>query len=101
MKKLVYSLAFVAVIALLSGCASLKKMKENAEEIDYTVEPEVPEMHAGEVAVTISGKIPEKYFNKKATALITPVWVYEGGETAMETVKVEGEKIEGNNTTIN
>jgi len=101
MKKLVYSLAFVAVIALLSGCASLKKMKENAEEIDYTVEPEVPEMHAGEVAVTISGKIPEKYFNKKATALITPVWVYEGGETAMEPVKVEGEKIEGNNTTIN
>ncbi|MFO7880683.1 MAG: hypothetical protein ACQES0_04910 [Bacteroidota bacterium] len=100
MKKLVYSLSFVAVIALLSGCASLKKMKENAEEIDYTVEPEVPEMHAGEVAVTVSGKIPEKYFNKKATALVTPVWVYEGGETPLSPVKIEGEKVEGNNTTI-
>ncbi|MFO7790359.1 MAG: hypothetical protein R6V32_07290, partial [Bacteroidales bacterium] len=100
MKKLVYLFVFVAMVALLSGCASLKKMKENSEEIDYSVEPEVPEMHAGEVEVSVSGKFPEKYFHKKATALVTPVWVYEGGETPLTPVTVQGEKVEGNNTAI-
>ncbi len=100
MKKLVYLFALAGVFALISGCASLKKMKENAEEINYTVEPPVPEMHAGEVAVSVSGKFPEKYFHKKATALITPVWVYDGGETPLTPVTVQGEKVEGNNTAI-
>ncbi len=100
MKKLVYLFVFAGVFALISGCASLKKMKENAEKIDYTIEPVVPEMHAGEVAVSVSGKFPEKYFHKKATALITPVWVYEGGETPLNSVTVQGEKVEGNNTAI-
>ncbi|MEA3446988.1 MAG: OmpA family protein [Bacteroidota bacterium] len=100
MKKLVYLFVLAGVFALISGCASLKKMKENAEEIDYTVEPDVPEMHVGEVAVSVSGKFPEKYFHKKATALITPVWVYEGGETPLSSVTVQGEKVEGNNTAI-
>jgi tetratricopeptide (TPR) repeat protein len=101
MKRLTYSLAIISLIALVSGCASLKKMQETAEEINYTVEPEVLEMHAGEIAVSISGKVPEKYFNKKATAMITPVMVYEGGETALTPVSIQGEKVEGNNTAIN
>ncbi len=101
MKRLTYSLAIIMLIALVSSCASLKKMQQTAEEIDYTVEPEVLEMHAGEIAVSISGKVPEKYFNKKATALITPVLVYEGGETALTPVTIQGEKVEGNNTAIN
>jgi tetratricopeptide (TPR) repeat protein len=101
MKRLTYSLAIVSLIALMSGCASLKKMQETAESIDYTVQPEVLEMHGGEVAVSITGKVPEKYFNAKATALITPVLVYEGGETALTPVSIQGEKVEGNNTAIN
>ncbi|MGC9332266.1 MAG: tetratricopeptide repeat protein [Bacteroidales bacterium] len=100
MKKLVYLFVLAGVFALISGCASLEKMKENAEEINYEVKPPVPEMHNGEVAVSISGKFPEKYFHKKATALITPVWVYEGGETPLNPVTVQGEKVEGNNTVI-
>lgn len=94
-------MAIFSLVALVSGCASLKKMQETAEAINYTVEPEVLEMHAGEVAVGISGKIPEKYFNKKATATVTPVIVYEGGETALTPVSIQGEKVEGNNTSIN
>ncbi|MEA1873678.1 MAG: hypothetical protein U9N51_04500 [Bacteroidota bacterium] len=100
MKRLTYSLAIISLIALVAGCTSLKSMQEAAEEINYTVEPEVLEMHAGEIAVSISGKVPEKYFNKKAVATITPVLVYEGGETALTPVSIQGEKVEGNNTSI-
>ncbi len=100
MKRLTYSLAIISLIALVAGCTSLKSMQEAADEINYTVEPEVLEMHAGEIAVSISGKVPEKYFNKKAVATITPVLVYEGGETALTPVSIQGEKVEGNNTSI-
>jgi tetratricopeptide (TPR) repeat protein len=101
MKKVLY--VFIAITVVLfsfSSCNGLKKMMENADDINYKVEPEMLEMHAGEVEVKISGQFPEKYFNKKVQAEITPVLVYEGGETALTPVFVQGEKIEGNGSVI-
>mgnify|MGYP006995474006 CR=1 FL=1 len=56
---------FAASPVLLSGCASLQKMKKNADKISYTVTPEVLETHGGVVDLGIQGRIPEKYFIKK------------------------------------
>lgn len=75
-------------------------MKQNAGDISYNVVPEILETHAGEVEVTITGTFPEKYFNKKATVEATPVLVYEGGETAFESVSLQGESVEANNEVI-
>src|SRR5690606_37260865 len=75
-------LIFVVVVALLySGCAGLQKMKKNAEKIQFKVTPEVLEAHAGEVDLSVDGKFPAKYFNKKATLVATPVLKYDGGQT--------------------
>ena len=61
-------IAFVALAAiLLSGCAGLKKMKKNADQIQFKVTPELLEAHAGEVNVAIDTRFPAKYFDKKAT----------------------------------
>jgi tetratricopeptide (TPR) repeat protein len=94
-KTLIFVLAAVAVLSF-SSCNGLKKMIENADDINYSVNPQVLEMHAGQVAVSINGNFPEKYFNKKVTATITPTLVWEGGEKALTPVYIQGEKIEGN-----
>ena len=61
-------LVLIALVAVLfSGCAGLKKMKKNADQIQFKVTPEVLETHGGEVDIAIDGRFPAKYFNKKAT----------------------------------
>ncbi|MFA9391219.1 MAG: tetratricopeptide repeat protein [Prolixibacteraceae bacterium] len=98
------NLKFFAILALstllLSSCASIKKMKKNADLIKWDVTPEVLEAHAGQVKVAVEGQIPEKYFVKKATLTATPVVIYEGGEAAYPVVKLQGEKVTANNAVI-
>ena len=101
MKKINYLASLILAVLVFSSCAGLNKMKQNAGDISYTVVPEILETHAGEVNVTITGTFPEKYFNKKAVVEATPVLVYEGGETAFETVTLQGESVEANNEVIN
>ncbi len=94
-------IAIVSLAAvLLAGCAGLNKMKKNADQIQFNVTPEVLETHAGEVDLAINGKFPAKYFYKKATLVATPVLKYEDGETAYESVTLQGEKVEANNKVI-
>ena len=94
-------LALVVLAAvMLSSCASLQKMKKNANKISFKTTPEVLETHAGKVDLAIDGKFPAKYFNKKATMVATPVLKYEGGEKAFEPVTLQGEKVKANNKVI-
>ncbi len=100
MKKMRTLTLFALAVFLLSGCAGLQKMKKNADKIQYRVTPEVLEAHAGKVEVSIDGRFPPKYFNKRATLTATPVLKYAGGETAYTPVTVQGEKVQGNNRVI-
>jgi len=102
MKKINFRvLALFAVVALLlSSCASIKKMKKNADQIKWNVNPEVLETHAGQVQVAVDGQIPEKYFAKKASLSVIPVVKYEGGEVAYPEIKMQGEKVKANNLVV-
>lgn len=91
---------FTLTAVLLSGCAGLKKMKKNADQIQFKVTPEVLETHAGEVDLTVDGRFPVKYFDKKATLTATPVLKYDGGQTNFSPVTLQGEKVQGNNRVI-
>ncbi len=94
-------LAIITTAAvLLSSCASLQKMKKNADKINFKTTPEILETNAGKVDVAIDGKFPAKYFAKKVTLVATPVLKYEGGEKAFEPVTVQGEKVNANNKVI-
>jgi Flp pilus assembly protein TadD len=89
-----------ALVAVLSGCAGLNKMKRNADQIQFKVSPEVLETHAGEVDLTIDGRFPAKYFHRKATLTATPVLKHNGGETEFSPVTLQGERVQGNNRVI-
>ena len=59
-------------------------------------------MHADSVVVNVTGKFPEKYYKKKVTCEITPVLKSASGtEVALKTIKVQGEKVQDNNSVIN
>ena len=76
-------------------------MKKNANLVKYEVTPKVLETHGGIVAAQVNATYPEKYFDKNTTLKITPVLVYEGGETAFdELISAQGEKVQSNNKLI-
>lgn len=91
---------FIFTALLLTGCASLKKMKRDANKINYSVTPQVLETNGGNVNVAIQGRIPEKYFLKKASIVAKPVLQYADGEKAYEPIMLQGESVKANNKVI-
>ncbi|WP_439184194.1 hypothetical protein [Carboxylicivirga taeanensis] len=101
MKRIRISLiASVAVAALLASCSGLDKMNKGAEDVSYSVNPPVLEAHAGKVNLDVTVQFPEKYFDKNVSIEATPVLVYEGGETAFPSYRVQGENVDGNDKVI-
>jgi Flp pilus assembly protein TadD len=86
----------ILAAAVLSSCGGLNKMVKNADQVVYTVSPEVLEMHGGTVDATVNVQYPAKYFNKKAVLTLTPVVKYDGGETELEPIIVQGESVTEN-----
>ncbi len=101
MKKIrSYSILILAAVVMTS-CSGLNKMKKNAGDIRYDVNPKVLEAHAGVVNVEITGTFPASYFDKKTTLTATPVITYAGGETVFDEVQVvQGENVQANNPVI-
>ncbi|MDP4185376.1 MAG: hypothetical protein Q8862_09470 [Bacteroidota bacterium] len=102
MRKLNYkSLASALLVAsVLAGCNGLQRMKKNANQIQFNVTPEVLEANGGNVNMGMNVKFPEKYFNKKATLVATPVLKYDGGEKAFDSFTAQGEKVQDNNKVV-
>ena len=96
MKKTHFLFVTAASVLVLSSCGKLGKLTAD----NFTVNPTPLEAVGGQVPVTINGTFPEKYMKKKAVVTVTPVLKYEGGEVAGQSATFQGEKVEGNATTI-
>src|ERR1035437_4216984 len=94
------AILFISSALILNGCASLQKMKKDATKINYSVTPQVLETNGGNINFSIQGRIPEKYFLKKATIVATPVLQFAGGEKATEPIMLQGESVKANNKVI-
>lgn len=94
----VLNLKLIAIVimgaVILSGCG-IKKMVKKYPEVKYQIEPEVLETHGGKINVKVTGKVPEKYFAKKAMVEFKPVLTYANGTTTLKTVYLKGEKAKG------
>lgn len=96
MKKIL-CLSLTAVSALaLTSCSKLGPLSAD----NFTVNPTPLEAVAGEVPATINATFPQKYMKKKASITVTPVLKYAGGETTSQPATFQGEKVEGNGTTV-
>ena len=90
----------ILVTILVSGCR-LSKMVKKYNTVTYEVTPNPLEVHGDKVSVTVKGRIPAKYFNKKAAVYVQPVLKYESGTTALKPFYLKGEKAQGDGTVIN
>ena len=97
--KLIF-MSLVAVGMLFSSCDALKKMKQGAEDVKYTVNPPVLELVGNEVAISVNGTYPPNYFNKNAVVTLTPTLQSGSNELDFETYKVQGESVNDNNKVI-
>lgn len=93
-----YAALLAAVV--MSSCGGLNKMKDTAKTVSYTVTPNPLEVKAGQVSVSVEGKYPAKFFNKKAVLVITPVLKYNGGEVALKPTTIQGESVQANDKVI-
>lgn len=93
-KFLIFMAAASAFV--LSSCSKLGKLTDE----NFTVIPTPLELVGGEVPATINGTFPVKYMKKKAVVTVTPVLKYEGGESVGQSATFQGEKVEGNGTTV-
>lgn len=99
-RNFTFSIVLAAAAVTIAGCDGLGKMAKNASQVTYTVTPNPLEMHGDSVAVTIDGKYPPKYFNKKVAVSLTPVLKHSGGETPFKTVSYKGEQATAEGTVI-
>ena len=96
--KRLSSLALAALV--ITSCGNPSKMAEKAELISVNCDPQVLEVVADKVDAQVSVVIPADYFHPKAIVEVTPVIVYEGGESALEPVMLQGEDVTMNYTVI-
>ena len=103
MKQLTFkSFALTVVVSLVMvACNPLNKMAKRASEVNYSVTPNPLEMHADSIQIEFKGSFPTKYFNKKVSAVVTPVLKYGENEQKFEAITLSGELSEVKGTKIN
>lgn len=95
MKKQIILMAAASAMVM----TSCKKLAPLGAE-NFSVNPTPLQEIAGEVPATINVTFPTKYMKKKAVLTMTPVLKYNGGEVQGQSATFQGEKVEGNATTI-
>ncbi len=91
--KLIASVLVVS--ALFTGCNALKKMKTKSNTVSYEAVPNPLEVKGDSIEVVINGKIPAKYFDKKATVELNPTLNYNGGSQKLRPYTLKGESVTG------
>ena len=102
MKKIKLNKLGVLLLAIvfLAGCRGLEDMVNNADKINYEVDPSPLELHNGEIPTSINGRFPAEYFNKDVILEVTPFIEYEGQTKEMEPLTLQGQDVDANNKVI-
>ena len=86
---------FCAGIMMFASCKNFQVKEEY-----FVVDPNPLVAKGGQVDYKVTGTFPEKTFIKNVVCTATPELRWEGGSVKGEPVTLQGEKIEGNNQTI-
>ena len=73
----------------------VKNMAKHINKVYISASPVILENKGNTVTVTIEAEFPPRYFHKKAVMNITPILVYEEGETELPSMNSIGENVSG------
>ena len=79
----------------------VKGMAKKIDKVYISATPEILENKGGTVTVSIEVEFPPRYFAKKAVMNITPILIYEDGETELPSMNFIGQKVEGDGIVVN
>lgn len=91
-----YALLIFASVMITSCSGKLSPLPDSL----FTATPSPMEVVGTKIPVTVSGRFPEKWFDKNAVVTITPVLKYKGGEVYGKSQTYQGEKVAGNGIVI-
>jgi len=96
-KQLIFAISMVFALVFTSCSKDLTALDPSL----FKCNPNPLEVKGGKVDATVTGTFPVKYFNKRAVLTVTPVLKFEGKEVKGTPVVFQGEKVKGNDKTIN
>lgn len=79
----------------------VRGMAKHIDKVYIAATPDILENKGNMVTVTIEAEFPPRYFHKKAVMNITPVLIYEDGETELPSMNFIGEKVSGDGVVVN
>lgn len=107
MKKLNSLFKTVAVIIFMMAPMvfyaknhDVRGMAKHIDKVYISATPEILEVKGNTITVTINAEFPPRYFQKKAVMNITPVLIYEDGETELPSMNFIGEKVIGDGVVV-
>lgn len=107
MKKINSLLKTIAVVIIMmtplvfqAKNYDVKGMAKHIDKVYLSATPDILENKGNSVTVTIEAEFPPRYFGKKAVMNITPVLVYEDGETELPSMNFIGQKVDGDGVVV-
>ncbi len=79
---------------------NVKDMAKHVDKVQFSATPQILEEVGNKIVVTIEVMFPPKYFDKKTVMNVTPVLVYDAGQTDLPAMNFIGEKVEGQGVVI-
>lgn len=98
--KLYLFTSLTVLLAVLTTTSCSTKLDPLTSNL-FTADPSPLELVGTKVPVTVNGRFPAKWFDKKVTVVVTPVLKYQGGEALGVSQTYQGEKVSGNGIVIN
>lgn len=80
----------ITLAGLITSCSSVQDLKEEYPSVQIEAEPEVMEVHADTIDVTISGNLPEGYMDKEGVIKFTPFIKHKKGSQKLDRFYVKG-----------
>jgi len=98
--KLYLFTSLTVLLAVLTTTSCGTKLDPLTSDL-FSADPSPLELVGTKVPVTVNGRFPAKWFDKKVTVVVTPVLKYQGGESLGVSQTYQGEKVSGNGVVIN
>ena len=94
MRRIFRLTSFIALGGAIASCSSVEDLKQSYPSVQVNTDPEVMEVHADTIDLTITGQVPEGYMDNDAVIKFNPYIQHEDGKKKLDRFFVKGSDVE-------